>query len=324
MRRVTDEILEALPYMMRLYPQGPSAKEIADHCGLTVALAMKKAREIDKEGRALFLRYGGARTFHLVPRDHLRGRQTACGWCRLVFVRSANQRRREAFCSMRCAALRNRADPKKEARRVAGMRASYANRTRKRRDTSYLNDPGYRARQSERSLAMWADPAKKAVLCAALQPSRATAERKAASAQRLRDMWADPVMREKLIAGAKRPKPPHVMEAARAASRAKWADPEWRAGRGAEILAALHERNRSRTNTPEHQAALMAGLALSYAKRRERRLAEVDLRLADAMFEAGASIQKICQTVGMSRRDGDFRYRERRLAERNLQFSNEG
>lgn len=191
-----DEIVKALPDLMRLYPKGPLASEIAVYIASDVPHIRSAMDDLEENSRVRIVRRG--RAFHVVPLDYP-GR--TCLICRCEFVPVA---KKTVTCSYSCArhlAWRNedmRARHKAsviKSRQKPGLKEALTKRSRE-----YWSDPENRKAASELQRQKWQDPVIKGRRLVGVERAWSSPERQAAQAERRLKDWKNPNFREKTIA----------------------------------------------------------------------------------------------------------------------------
>lgn len=262
MRTLAEEIVAALPALMRLHTRGPTVAEIASHiacpaASVRAALTVIKARRL-----AHVVRYS-EKTLHVVPRGHFGPAYGACEVCDAFFSRAPRSVAR--CCSRSCAnALGWRGEGQKEKRCAALSEAqstpeavARTHAVNKRRWSKAEN----REKLSKQNRREWADPAKKLRRSAAIQAKQgAPSQRKHYSEMRKAD-WKRPEYRDKCYAAATAAQRSDANRA-KLSEKAKqrWANPEMRA----KYIDGMHKsekvksRSMAHLHTPEARAKAAA------------------------------------------------------------------
>lgn len=240
MRKLPDEIVGAIPDLMKAYPGGPIAAEVATFIAADVPNTRAAMEALESEGRAKIARRG--RGLHLVPIDYP---VKICPICRAEHEPPPKSKR--ITCSRSCANAMSWRRPGVKEQRVATLvaqrrspegRANTAERNRIR-----WSDPAQHALLSEQNRKRWADPYQNAKQAVAIQRVNAMPEKRELQRQRIKARWDDPVGREKLVGGIRKSKStPEARAKFSKLLKERWEDPVWRA----KYTAANIERNRKR------------------------------------------------------------------------------
>lgn len=229
MTTLADEILDWLPGFMSEEPRGATVADICEALIVGQSYVRAAAMALDTQGRAIFLRYPGAKTRHLVPLGHDAGPgRGICANCRVVFEQPAKGRR--ICCGRSCAVSWQWKNLDVAERRRASILAERA--TPEAHERALRNNAkrwareGERERLSEQNRRMWADPAKKAQRSASIQAVNGSAERRANCAAIRRELWSDPEYRARATAAIRASKTTDEARAKHSQEmKRRWADP---------------------------------------------------------------------------------------------------
>jgi hypothetical protein len=230
MKTLADEILDALPAMMRDHPRGASVEDIANLLCADAAHVRSAMKALHDDERASLARWPGSKRRYLVPFDHnFGGRLHPCPNCYVVFKMNQNG---AACCSRECGSQRfwSRLDTDQRRARtdhlITKSRSPESRAKLSARAKAYSADPAHRAALSARSKAWWADPAKKAVLAAKIQKATSAPNWREAMSERRKRDWQDPAYREKMVkAHREAAATPEYRQRRSEVSKKLWADP---------------------------------------------------------------------------------------------------
>lgn len=228
MKTLADEILEALPALVEMFPKGPTASELIGWLGASPVSVYAAMKELDADGRAILLRYPESKARYLLPIGHDLGKSSICANCGVTFSRPKKSKRR--CCTRACSIAWSWTKPGVAERRRAGIGAERATPKAKARTAAFNRrrwaKPEEHAKLSEQNRREWADPAKKAVRAASIQAAHGTPEKRAFYADLRREEWADPAIRESRIAAMRASKStPEARAKFSALLKARWQDP---------------------------------------------------------------------------------------------------
>lgn len=194
---VADEVVAALPALLKRHPAGPLAAQVAAHIHIDYQSARRAMETLDADKRARIVRRG--RGLHLVGPDY-RGR--LCVICRKEFKAT---RKETLTCSHSCGrhlAYRNEDMRRRHRQSVKASRTPELRERQSRIHSERCADPAVRQQMSDNNRRSWRDPVKRANRIVAIKDAwrgeKAT-QRRAKARQKKLSLWADPEWKQQTV-----------------------------------------------------------------------------------------------------------------------------
>lgn len=230
---LADEILAALPQLLKTHIDGPGLADIAKHIGADMPSVRRAAFQLNSDARANLMRRLHSREQFLIPvRRYSRDLgYRYCAHCQSTFAVVHKSKRR--CCSRGCGIAWSWSRPGVKERRSAGIKLAHSTpEARERLDVHNRrrwSKPGERERLSEQNRRQWADPVKKALRAQSIAAVNGSPEMRLLYSNLRKQWWKDPQMRERMVAAAKRAKnTPEFKAYFSELCRKRWRDPAWR------------------------------------------------------------------------------------------------
>ena len=179
MKTLAEEIVTALPRMMKAHAKGPRVADIAAFIAAPEANVRRALAEIKERSLAVVVRYPGSKARHVVPNGFFPKTQRACAHCD-VFFEVAEAKIKRRCCSREHGIAWSWTRPGAREKRSLAIKASHATPEQKERLAAHnrrrWSKPEEHAKLSEQNRREWADPAKRAKRSAGIQAANGSPE----------------------------------------------------------------------------------------------------------------------------------------------------
>lgn len=284
MKRLVEEIREALPAMLARDAQGPGLADVAKALGASLPDVRAAAAEAkaDPSIGIVVVRYSGNKRHLRLAGVGFAARERVCPVCDALFRLEGKSVRK--WCTRACSMKARWADTAKRGQMLASCAVATERRRQSSREAALRRfaDPEQRAEVGRKSKARWADPNKRQEMIAALTVAQRKPELSVARSERSRRRWQDPETKERMIQGNRRyHSAPEVRAEQSRRSKERWADEQYREEMRVKLSAAQvknaaeqSDRLRARWADPDTRPRMLAGVAASAEARRGRRLSD--------------------------------------------------